>query len=84
MLWVQKCKWCRKDATKNALLQYNGLCEHCWPGVSVAQELELWTVYAREPQWCQARHPRSGRPCWLQTKANQKECHKAECVKHEA
>ena len=36
----------------------------------------------REAQWCQVKHPHAGRPCWLQTKAKEKECHKPECVNH--
>ena len=73
MLWAQKCKFCRKDATKHDLQQHNGLCEHCWQCVSVTQELELWSVYAREPQWCKATNPRTGRPCWKMTKKDAKE-----------
>ena len=82
MLQVQKCKGCGKDASLNELKQYNGLCEHCWPCVSVSQELELWSLYAREPQWCKARHPVTGRPCWKASKKDAAECHQVDCVKH--
>ena len=79
---AHKCKGCRKDTSKGELTQFNGLCQRCWGSVSVEQELEHWQLYAlRQPQWCQARNPRSGRPCWLETKAKVAECYKEDCVK---
>ena len=83
MLSLKKCKGCRKPADASVLGQNNGLCEKCWGVVSAEQELELWQLYAlRQEQWCQARNPHSGRPCWLQTKAKDAYCHKTDCVKN--
>ena len=83
MIMASQCIGCQKDSTKAVLTHNNGLCEQCWSSVSVAQELELWELYSsREPLWCHARHPETGRPCWKETKQKDKECHKAECVNH--
>ena len=83
MVSLKQCKGCRKATDTSVLGQNNGLCEKCWGAVSAEQELELWQLYAlRQAQWCHARNPHSGRPCWLQTKAKDAYCHKADCVKN--
>ena len=79
----QKCKWCLNDTTKSALALGHGVCMRCWKSVSVEQEPELWTMYSSsEPQWCHAKHPRTGRPCWKETKKDQTECDKTDCINH--
>ena len=83
MMAQAKCAACSRGvACKHELWQGNGLCQACWRTVTPAQEFRLHGIYAtHQDQWCTARHPTTGRPCWLETVKHDTECRKKECVK---